>query len=138
MAREGCGSVWQGEPKWWLAPFLDRVGQKAHERRSLIYVAGPIGFGDRKGIQRMAERLGLVLHDWRHRFVSGGSWDAAPLLKKLARKADGFLGAHNAVPVMDDIVPPKKGSAAALDNQVHCQTLILLRVVIGCHASCRP
>jgi SRSO17 transposase len=74
-------------------------------------VAGLIGPSDSKSIQPMAERLGLGTHDRLHHFVSTGTWDAAPLLEELARKADGLLGGEDAMLVVDDTAVSKKGSA---------------------------
>jgi IS5 family transposase len=112
MAREGISAGWQGDLERWLAPFLERLGHKARPRMCPLYVAGLIGPGDRKSIQPMAERLGLGSHDRLHHFVSAGTWDAAPLLEELARKADGLLGGEDAVLVVDDTALPKKGNAS--------------------------
>ena len=98
----------------WLAPFLDRLGHKARARMCPLYVAGLIGPGERKSIAPMAERLGLSAHGQLHRFVSAGTWDAAPLLEELARQADALLGGAEAVPVVDDTALPKKGSASSV------------------------
>jgi len=112
MAGKGAGAGWQGDLERWLAPFLARLGHKARQRMCPLYVSGLIGPGDRKSIQPMAERLGLATHDRLHHFVSAASWDAAPLLEELARKADDLLGGDEAVLVVDDTALPKKGSAS--------------------------
>jgi SRSO17 transposase len=140
MAREDVGADWRGGLERWLAPFLDRLDHKARRRMCPLYVAGLIGPGDRKSIQPMAERLGLGAHDRLHHFVSAGTWDAAPLLEELARKADGLLGGDDAVLVVDDTALPKKGSASvgvapqyasALGKQANCQTLVSLTLARG-------
>lgn len=140
MAREGVSAGRQGDLERWLAPFLGRLGHKARQRMCPLYVAGLIGPGDRKSIHPMAERLGLGTHDRLHHFVSAGTWDAAPLLEELAHKADGLLGGHDAVLVVDDTALPKKGSASvgvapqyasALGKQANCQTLVSLTLAHG-------
>lgn len=140
MAGKGAGAGWQGDLERWLAPFLARLGHKARQRMCPLYVAGLIGPGDRKSIQPMAERLGLATHDRLHHFVSAASWDAAPLLEELARKADDLLGGDEAVLVVDDTALPKKGSASvgvapqyasALGKQANCQTLVSLTLARG-------
>ena len=103
MGREAVGTGWQAELEHWLAPFLVRLGHKARQRMCPLYVAGLIGPGDRKSIQPMAERLGLGAYDRLHHFVAAGTWDAAPLLEELTRKADDVLGGDDAVLVVDDV-----------------------------------
>lgn len=140
MVREAVGTGWQAELERWLAPFLARLGHKARQRMCPLYVAGLIGPGDRKSVQPMAERLGLGAHDRLHHFVAAGTWDAAPLLEELARKADELLGGEDAVLVVDDTALPKKGSASvgvapqyasALGKQANCQTLVSLTLARG-------
>src|SRR5512139_3875161 len=140
MGREAVGTGWQAELEHWLAPFLVRLGHKARQRMCPLYVAGLIGPGDRKSIQPMAERLGLGAYDRLHHFVAAGTWDAAPLLEELARKADDVLGGDDAVLVVDDTALPKKGNASvgvapqyasALGKQANCQTLVSLTLASG-------
>jgi len=140
MARSNASGGWRTDLERWLAPFLDRLGHKARQRMCPLYIAGLIGPGDRKSIQPMAERLGLSAHDRLHHFVSAGTWDAAPLLEELARKADDLLGAEDAVLVVDDTALPKKGNASvgvapqyasALGKQANCQTLVSLTLARG-------
>lgn len=140
MARANAGGGWRTDLERWLAPFLERLGHKARQRMCPLYVAGLIGPGDRKSVQPMAERLGLGAHDRLHHFVAAGTWDAAPLLEGLARKADELLGGEDAVLVVDDTALPKKGSASvgvapqyasALGKQANCQTLVSLTLARG-------
>lgn len=140
MAREGVGAGWRDDLERWLAPFLNRLGHKARERMCPLYIAGLIGPGERKSVQPMAERLGLGAHDRLHHFVSGGTWDATPLLEELASKADALLGGDDAMLVVDDTALPKKGSASvgvapqyasALGKQANCQTLVSLTLARG-------
>ena len=88
----------------------------------------------------MAERLGLGSLVRLHHFVSAGTWDMAPLLEELARKADDLLGGEDALLVVDDTALPKKGSASvgvapqyasALGKQANCQTLVSLTLARG-------
>ncbi len=140
MVDEAVGTGWQAELEHWLAPFLVRLGHKARQRMCPLYVAGLTGPGERKGIQPMAERLGLGAHDRLHHFIAAGTWDAAPLLEELARKADEVLGGDDAVLVVDDTALPKKGNASvgvapqhasALGKQANCQTLVSLTLARG-------
>jgi SRSO17 transposase len=140
MARADVGGGWRAKLERWLAPFLDRLGHKARQRMCPLYVAGLIGPGERKSVQPMAERLGLGAHDRLHHFVAAGTWDAAPLLEELVRKADDLLGAEDSVLVVDDTALPKKGNASvgvapqyasALGKQANCQTLVSLTLARG-------
>src|SRR5215471_9431155 len=70
---------WEGELGRWLRPFLERLGHKARQRMSPLYVTGLIGPGDRKSVQPMAERFAPGDYDQLHHFVAAGVWDAAPL-----------------------------------------------------------
>jgi SRSO17 transposase len=112
MVRDAVGTGWQAELERWLAPFLVRLGHKVWQRMCPLYVAGLIDPGYRKSIQPMAEQLGLGAHDRLHHFVAADTWDAAPLLEELARKANDVLGGDNAVLVVDDTALPRKGNAS--------------------------
>ena len=129
------GSDWRGELERWLAPFLVALGHKARARMCPAYVAGLIGIGERKSIQPMALRDGVVGYDQLHHFVGAGVWDAAPLERELARQADAMLGGDEAFLIVDDTALPKKGThsvgvapqyASALGKNANCQTLVSL------------
>ena len=45
------GSDWTDELERWLAPFLERLGNKTRRPMCPRYVAGLIGPGDRKSVQ---------------------------------------------------------------------------------------
>jgi SRSO17 transposase len=128
-------SDWRGDLERWLAPFLAALGHRARRRMCPAYVAGLIGVGERKSIQPMALRDGVVGYDRLHHFVSAGVWDAAPLERELARQADAMLGGDDAVLIVDDTALPKKGAhsvgvapqyASALGKNANCQTLVSL------------
>jgi len=129
------GSDWRGELERWLTPFLAALGHKARARVCPAYVAGLIGIGERKSVQPMALRDGVVGYDQLHHFVGAGVWDAAPLERELARQADALLGGDDAFLIVDDTALPKKGRhsvgvaaqyASALGKNANCQTLVSL------------
>lgn len=99
------------------------------------YVAGLIAIGERKSIQPMALRDGVVGYAQLHHFVGAGVWDAAPVERELARQADAMLGGDDAFLIVDDTALPKKGThsvgvapqyASALGKNANCQTLVSL------------
>lgn len=129
------GSDWRVELERWLSPFLTALGHKARARICPAYVAGLIAIGERKSIQPMAQRDGVVGYDQLHHFVGVGVWDAAPLERELARQADAMLGGDEAFLIVDDTALPKKGKhsvgvapqyASALGKNANCQTLVSL------------
>ena len=129
------GLDWRVELERWLAPFLAVLGHKARARMCPAYVAGLIAIGERKSIQPMALRDGVVGYDQLHHFVAAGVWDVAPLERELARQADAMLGGDEAFLIVDDTALPKKGThsvgvapqyASALGKNANCQTLVSL------------
>jgi hypothetical protein len=69
--------------------------------------AGP---GDRKSVQRMAERVALGDYDQLHHFIAAGVWDAGPVETELLVQADKLVGGSDAALVIDDTAIPKKGT----------------------------
>jgi SRSO17 transposase len=131
----GSDADWRAELEVWLRPFLEALGHPARRLMCPLYVAGLIGPGDRKSIQPMAERLGLVSHDALHHFIAAGVWDAGPLEVALAREADRLVGGQGAFLIIDDTALPKKGEhsvgvapqyASALGKNANCQVLVSL------------
>jgi SRSO17 transposase len=131
---------WNAELRTWLSPFLEKLGHKARRQMCPLYVSGLIGPGDRKSVQPMAERLAPGDYDQLHHFVSAGVWDAAPLETELLTQANGLVGGHDAVLVIDDTALPKKGKhsvgvaaqyASALGKNANCQTLVSLTLARG-------
>ena len=51
---------WRDDLEGWLAPFVAALGHKTRGRMCPAYVAGLIGPGDRKSVQPMAARDGVV------------------------------------------------------------------------------
>jgi SRSO17 transposase len=105
-----------------------------------LYLAGLIGPGERKSVQPMAHRLGLLSHDGLHHFVSVGHWSAAPLEAELLTKAGQLVGGRDAYLIIDDTALPKKGSrsvgvapqyASMLGKNANCQTLVSLTLACG-------
>ena len=68
------GSDWTDELERWLAPFLERLGNKTRRRMCPRYVAGLIGSGDRKSVQPMAARFAPGDYDQLHHFIAAGVW----------------------------------------------------------------
>jgi hypothetical protein len=59
---------WRGDLEVWLAPFLLALRHKTRMRLCPAYIAGLIGPGDRKSVQPMAARDGVLLQTfwpWR-------------------------------------------------------------------------
>jgi SRSO17 transposase len=138
MAEPDAG--WRADLERWLEPFLARLSHPARRTMCPLYVAGLIGPGERKSVQPMAQRLGLMSHDGLHHFVSAGVWDAAPLEAELLAQADRLVGGPDAVLVVDDTALPKKGAASvgvapqyasALGKNANCQTLVSLTLARG-------
>lgn len=134
------GSDWSEELERWLAPFLERLGNKTRRRMCPRYVAGLIGPGDRKSVQPMAARFAPGDYDQLHHFIAAGVWDAAPLEAELLVQADRLVGGDDAVLVVDDTALPKKGRhsvgvapqyASALGKTANCQTLVSLTLARG-------
>ena len=101
---------WKEELGRWLKLFLDRLGHKAWRQMCPLDVSGLIGPGDRKSIQRMAERLALGEYDQLHDFIAAGVWAAVPVETELLIEADRLIGGSDAVLVIDDTAIPKKGT----------------------------
>jgi len=136
----GSGLDWCEELERWLAPFLERLGNKTRRRMCPRYVAGLIGPGDRKSVQPMVARFAPGDYDQLHHFIAAGVWDAAPLEAELLVQADRLVGGDDAVLVVDDTALPKKGRhsvgvapqyASALGKTANCQTLVSLTLARG-------
>src|SRR3974390_460702 len=133
-------SDWQKGVGRFLNPFLARLGHKARRQMCPLYVRGLMGPGDRKSIQRRAERLAVGEYDQLHHFIAAGVWDAKPLETELLVQADKLVGGSGAVLVIDDTALPKKGTysvgvapqyASALGKTANCQTLVSLTLARG-------
>jgi SRSO17 transposase len=137
----GSGAGWRDDLERWLEPFLARLSHPARRAMCPLYVAGLIGPGDRKSVQPMAQRLGLVgSHDGLHHFVPAGAWGEAPLAAELLAQANRLVGGPDACLVIDDTALPKKGTssvgvapqyASALGKNANCQTLAPLTLAKG-------
>lgn len=128
MARD-----WQTDLERWLTPFSAALRHKTRARMCPAYIAGLIGPGDRKSIQPMAARDGVVSYDQLHHFIGSGVWDAAPLEAALLVEADKLVGGDSAWLIIDDTALPKKGRhsvgvapqyASALGKTANCQSLV--------------
>lgn len=124
---------WREELSTWLKPFIQALGDRRRGRMCPLYVAGLIGPGDRKSIQPMAARDGIVGYDQLHHFVAAGTWDSAPVEAALLREADRLVGGDDAFLIIDDTALPKKGEhsvgvapqyASSLGKTANCQSLV--------------
>lgn len=124
---------WQADLDRWLAPFVAALRHKTRARMCPAYVAGLIGPGDRKSVQPMAARAGVVGYDQLHHFVAAGVWDSAPLEAALLKEADGLVGDEAGYLVIDDTALAKKGRhsvgvapqyASSLGKTANCQSLV--------------
>src|SRR3954471_14260671 len=134
------GTPWRGELSTWLKPFIQALGDRRRGRMCPLYVAGLIGPGDRKSIQPMAARDGIVGYDQLHHFVAAGTWDRAPVEAVLLKQADRLVGGEDAFLIIDDTALPKKGThsvgvaaqyASSLGKTANCQTMVSLTLARG-------
>src|SRR4051794_11850736 len=131
---------WREELETWLKPFIRALGDQRRGRMCPLYVAGLIGPGDRKSIQPMAARDGIVGYDQLHHFVAAGTWDKAPVETALLKEADRLVGGEDAFLIIDDTALPKKGThsvgvaaqyASSLGKNANCQTLVSATLARG-------
>jgi len=124
---------WREELETWLKPFIQALGDRRRGRMCPLYVAGLIGPGDRKSIQPMAAREGVVGYDQLHHFVAAGTWDRASVEAALLKEADRLVGGGDAFLIIDDTALPKKGKhsagvapqyASSLGKTANCQSLV--------------
>lgn len=87
---------WRSDLEIWLAPFVAALGHKTRGRMCPVHVAGLIGPGDRKSVQPMAARDGVVGYDQLHHFIADGVWDSTPLEAALLAEADRLVGGEDA------------------------------------------
>ena len=132
--------TWRDDLEGWLAPFVAALGHKTRGRMCPAYVAGLNGPGDRKNVQPMAARDGVVSYDQLHHFIADGVWDSAPLEAALLAEADRLVGGDEAFLVIDDTCLPKKGDrsvgvapqyASSLGKTANCQSLVSLTLASG-------
>jgi SRSO17 transposase len=124
----------------WLAPFLEVMGRKTRRSWAPLYLRGLLGPGERKSLQPMATRLGLLGHDQLQHFIASPAWNDAPLWTALVREADRLVGGSDAVVVIDDTALPKKGELSVgvarqycgqLGKKANCQSLVSLTLARG-------
>src|ERR671917_2429993 len=131
---------WERAVAEWLAPFLEALGHKTRRRWAPVYVRGLLGPGERKSVQPMAARVAPADGDQLHHFISSPAWQTAPLAAVLAREADRLVGGPDAVLIVDDTAPPKKGEhsvgvarqyAGVPGKTADCQALVSLTLARG-------
>lgn len=124
---------WREDLGTWLAPFLAELTHPAQRRMCPTYIAGLIGPGDRKSIQPLAARTEDAGYDQLHHFIASGTWDAAPLERRLLGEADRLVGDAEGFLVIDDTALPKKGRgsvgvapqyASSQGKTSNCQSLV--------------
>ena len=131
---------WEREFERWLAPFWTALGDRRRQRWGPVYLHGLLGPGDRKSIEPLASRLAPQDYQQLHHFVSGSCWDAAPLERVLAGKAEAMVGGPGAVLIVDDTALLKQGThsvgvirqyAGAAGKKTNCQALVSLTLARG-------
>lgn len=124
---------WREDLETWLVPFLADLTHPSQRRMCPTYIAGLIGPGDRKSIQPLAARTEDAGYDQLHHFIASGTWDAAPLERRLLAEADRLVGDAEGFLVIDDTSLPKKGRgsvgvapqyASSQGKTSNCQSLV--------------
>lgn len=126
---------WREDLERWLAPFLVDLTHPSQRRMCPTYIAGLIGPGDRKSIQPLAARTDDAGYDQLHHFIASGTWDTAPLERRLLAEANRLVGDAQGFLVIDDTALPKKGRASvgvapqyasSQGKTSNCQSLVSL------------
>ena len=126
---------WREDLETWLAPFLVDLTHPSQWRMCPTYIAGLIGPGDRKSIQPLAARTDDAAYDQLHHFIASGTWDTAPLERRLLVEANQLVGDAQGFLVIDDTALPKKGRASvgvapqyasSQGKTSNCQSLVSL------------
>ena len=138
--RVGGDDTWEHEFVEWMAPFWAALRDRRRERWAPVYVRGLLGSGERKSIEPLAARTAPADYQQLHHFVSGSCWDAAPLERVLAAKAQQLVGGRDAVLIVDDTALLKQGThsvgvgrqyAGAAGKRANCQVLVSLTLARG-------
>jgi SRSO17 transposase len=131
---------WRREFDRWLAPFWAALGDKRRRPWGPLYVRGLLGPGERKSVEPLAARVAPADYAQLHHFVCTSCWDAAPLERLLAERADALVGGPDAVLIVDDTALLKQGHASvgvarqyagAAGKTTNCQTLVSLTLARG-------
>jgi SRSO17 transposase len=111
--------AWETELAFWLAPFLDVLGDPRRRPWLPIYVRGLLSQSERKSLTPMAAHVAThAAHDATatkthyhnlQQFITYSAWDVDPVLRLLAQRADALLGGPDAVLIVDDTALLKKG-----------------------------
>jgi SRSO17 transposase len=119
----------------WLEPFLDALGNKKRRMWAPLYVRGLILPGDRKSMDRIAERVAPDDTEQINHFVAASRWELDPVEQVLWSTADGMVGGDDAVLVIDDTALLKKGRQSVgvahqycgqIGAKANCQALVSL------------
>src|SRR3712207_9209303 len=90
---------WRAELEDWLRPLLEALGHPARRAMCPLYVAGPIGPGERKSVQALAGRACPPSHHGLPHFIAPRGWGPPPAgarprrgAVRFPRRAGGVLG----------------------------------------------
>ncbi|WP_194727499.1 IS701 family transposase, partial [Noviherbaspirillum malthae] len=130
-----AGTDWHADLQEWLQPFLAVFKRSEQRCWAPLYLQGLLGFGARKSIEPMAERVCPGQTQQLHHFVSTSTWSTAPLEQVLRKTADTLVGGKDAALIVDDTALPKQGKhsvgvkrqhCGVLGKQANCQVLVSL------------
>jgi len=135
MVAVAVDKCWERELEEWFAPFSEAFGNKKRRKWAPVYLMGLLGPGERKSIEPMADRLAPGEQDQLNHFVNQSPWDATPLARLLAAKANGLVGGPDSLLIIDDTALVKKGKMSVgvahqycgeLGKSANCQSLVSL------------
>lgn len=124
----------------WLEPFCKALNNKRRTRWPALYLTGLILSGERKSMERIAERVAPGEFAQLNHFISDSPWDTAPLEEVLCEKANDLLGGAGAHLIIDDTGIPKKGEhsvgvahqyCGALGKKANSQCLVSVTLANG-------
>ena len=133
-------AAWEQEFAAWLEPFLAALPRCTHRKWAPRYVRGLLGPTARKNVERLADAVAVGDYDQLHHFLATTAWDAAPLLRVLAERAQALVGGPDAVLIVDDTTLLKTGThsvgvarqySGRAGKLTNCQCLVSLTLAKG-------
>jgi SRSO17 transposase len=140
MPRRPAPGGWEAEFAAWLEPFLAALPRCTHRTWAPRYIEGLLGPTERKSIERLADAVARGDYDQLHHFLTTAAWDAAPLLRVLAAKAQALVGGPDAALIVDDTTLLKQGThsvgvarqySGRAGKLTNCQCLVSLTLAKG-------
>ena len=149
MAHATLDEPGRAEFERWMEPFLGALGNKKRRLWAPLYVRGLILPGERKSMERVAERVAPDDVQQLNHFVATSPWALEPVETVLWEKADAMVGGQDAVLIIDDTALIKQGRHSVgvahqycgqLGKNANCQSMVSLTlarnevpVTIGLH-----